>query len=43
MLYEVITITPYNNPSFLTFLTATHPAYRVGWPTGAKNLSYNFV
>jgi len=31
-------ITPYNNPSFLTFLTATHPAYRVGWPTGAKNL-----
>ncbi|WP_243313471.1 patatin-like phospholipase family protein [Fundidesulfovibrio agrisoli] len=31
-------LTPYNNPSFQTFLTATHPAYRVNWKTGAKNL-----
>ncbi|KUG29769.1 hypothetical protein ASZ90_000338 [hydrocarbon metagenome] len=31
-------ITPYNNPAFLAFLTATHPAYRIGWPTGADRL-----
>lgn len=31
-------LTPYNNPSFQTFLTATHPAYRICWKTGVKNL-----
>lgn len=31
-------LTPYNNPSFQTFLTATHPAYRINWKTGVKNL-----
>ena len=31
-------VTPYNNPAFLLFRMATHPAYRVGWKTGEKNL-----
>jgi predicted acylesterase/phospholipase RssA len=31
-------VTPYNNPAFLLFRMATHPAYRVGWRTGEKNL-----
>jgi len=31
-------ITPYNNPSFQSFMVATHPAYRIGWETGADKL-----
>ena len=31
-------LTPYNNPAFLIARMATHPAYRLGWPTGEKNL-----
>ena len=31
-------VTPYNNPSFLLFLSATLEPYRVGWPTGPGNL-----
>lgn len=31
-------ITPYNNPSLLAVLTATLPAYRIGWETGVDNL-----
>jgi hypothetical protein len=31
-------VTPYNNPAFLLFRMATHPAYRVGWKTGERNL-----
>jgi hypothetical protein len=30
--------TPYNNPAFLLFRMATEPAYRLGWPTGERNL-----
>ena len=31
-------VTPYNNPAFLLFRMATHPAYRLGWKTGERNL-----
>jgi hypothetical protein len=31
-------LTPYNNPSFLMFLTATMPEYRIGWQAGEKDL-----
>lgn len=31
-------LTPYNNPAFLIARMATHPAYKLGWPTGEKNL-----
>ena len=31
-------LTPYNNPAFLIARMATHPAYRLGWKTGEKNL-----
>jgi len=31
-------LTPYNNPAFLIARMATHPAYRLEWPTGEKNL-----
>lgn len=27
-------VTPYNNPAFLLFRFATHPAYHLEWPTG---------
>jgi predicted acylesterase/phospholipase RssA len=30
--------TVYNNPSFLLFRMATEPAYRLGWPTGERDL-----
>lgn len=30
--------TPYNNPAFLLFRMAAEPAYRLGWPTGERNL-----
>ena len=30
--------TPYNNPSFLMYRMATHPAYRLGWDTGEDKL-----
>ena len=31
-------LTPYNNPAFLIARMATHPAYKLGWKTGEKNL-----
>ena len=31
-------LTPYNNPAFLIARMATHPAYRLKWKTGEKNL-----
>ncbi len=31
-------ITPYNNPSFLLYRMATAAPYRLGWPTGERNL-----
>jgi patatin-like phospholipase len=31
-------MTPYNNPAFLLYRMATHPLYRLEWPTGEKNL-----
>ena len=31
-------VTPYNNPAFVLFRMATHPAYRLGWKTGERNL-----
>ena len=31
-------LTPYNNPAFLMTRMATHPAYKLGWQTGEKNL-----
>jgi hypothetical protein len=31
-------LTPYNNPAFLIARMATHPAYKLGWQTGEKNL-----
>jgi hypothetical protein len=37
-LFEDGGLTPYNNPAFLIARMATHPAYRLGWPTGEKNL-----
>jgi uncharacterized protein len=30
--------TAYNNPAFLLFKMASEPAYRLGWPTGERNL-----
>jgi predicted acylesterase/phospholipase RssA len=30
--------TAYNNPAFLLFKMATEPAYRLGWPTGERDL-----
>jgi len=37
-LFEDGGLTPYNNPAFLIARMATHPAYRLGWPTGEQNL-----
>jgi uncharacterized protein len=37
-LFEDGGLTPYNNPAFLIARMATHPAYRLSWPTGEKNL-----
>ncbi len=31
-------VTPYNNPAFLLFRMATHPAFRLGWETGERKL-----
>jgi uncharacterized protein len=31
-------MTPYNNPAFLLYRMATLPTYRLGWPTGERNL-----
>lgn len=31
-------MTPYNNPAFLLYRMATHPAYNLGWATGERNL-----
>jgi hypothetical protein len=31
-------VSPYNNPAFLLYRMATHPAYRLGWKTGERNL-----
>jgi len=37
-LFEDGGLTPYNNPAFLIARMATHPAYKLNWPTGEKNL-----
>jgi hypothetical protein len=37
-LFEDGGLTPYNNPAFLIARMATHPAYKLSWPTGEKNL-----
>lgn len=31
-------VTPYNNPAFQLYKMATHPAYKLGWEVGEKNL-----
>jgi len=31
-------LTPYNNPSLISFLTAALPCYRIEWPTGEHKL-----
>ena len=31
-------MTPYNNSAFLLYRMATHPAYRLGWRTGERDL-----
>jgi uncharacterized protein len=31
-------VTVHNNPAFQLFMMATHPAYRLGWPTGEDQL-----
>jgi len=31
-------VTAYNNPAFLLYRMATHPAYQLGWKTGERNL-----
>ena len=31
-------VTPYNNPAFLLYRMATHPAYRLNWVTGEDKL-----
>ncbi len=31
-------MTAYNNPAFLLYRMATHPAYHLGWATGERNL-----
>ena len=37
-LFEDGGLTPYNNPAFLLARMATHPAYKLNWATGEKNL-----
>jgi len=37
-LFEDGGLTPYNNPAFLLARMATHPAYKLSWPTGEKKL-----
>ena len=37
-LFEDGGLTPYNNPAFLIARMATHPAYKLSWPTGERNL-----
>lgn len=37
-LFEDGGLTPYNNPAFLIARMATHPAYKLGWQTGERNL-----
>ena len=37
-LFEDGGLTPYNNPAFLIARMATHPAYKLNWPTGEQNL-----
>jgi len=37
-LFEDGGLTPYNNPAFLIARMATHPAYKLSWPTGEKKL-----
>jgi hypothetical protein len=37
-LFEDGGLTPYNNPAFLIARMATHPAYKLNWQTGEKNL-----
>ena len=37
-LFEDGGLTPYNNPAFLIARMATHPAYKLGWKTGERNL-----
>lgn len=37
-LFEDGGLTPYNNPAFLIVRMATHPAFKLGWKTGEKNL-----
>ena len=36
--FEDGALTPFNNPAFQMFLTATAAPYRIGWPTGAERL-----
>jgi hypothetical protein len=36
--FEDGALTPFNNPAFQMFLTATAAPYRIGWPTGAEQL-----
>jgi patatin-like phospholipase/acyl hydrolase len=31
-------VTPYNNPAFLLYRMATHPAYQLSWAQGERNL-----
>ncbi|MCB4796996.1 patatin-like phospholipase family protein [Pseudomonas sp. NP21570] len=31
-------LTPYNNPSFISYLNATLPAYRIGWKSGEDDM-----
>lgn len=31
-------VTPYNNPAFLLYRMATAPEYRLGWPSGEKEM-----
>lgn len=31
-------LTPYNNPAFISYLSATLPAYRMGWKTGEDDM-----
>lgn len=31
-------LTPYNNPSLISFMTATLPRYNIGWPMGEQRL-----
>lgn len=36
-------VTPYNNPSLIAVLTATLPAYRMGWPAAREKLHVTSV